>query len=184
MRTAREMYSYCKEHNFGRGFNERNSLKHFEIIQNNLQPDETVEMVFIGLHNYVSATHHDNNYAYAITNKRIMMAQKRVVGMVFQSVSLENINDITFSTGLVFGMISIDTIKEHFNVAVDKSAANSINNEIHDVLERVKKDPGKTARDANSKKIMEEMEMLNTMLENGWIKESDFEEKKRQLLGL
>ena len=184
MRTAREMYDYCKEHNFGRGFTERSALKHFEIIQNNLQPDETIEMVFIGLHNYEGIAKHDNNFAYAITNKRILMAQKRVIGMAFQSVSLKNINDITFTTGVAFGVITFDTIKECFNVAVDKSAAVSINNELHDVIERVTVDPDRTNREAKNKKITEEMEMLEEMLKRGWMKQEEFDEKRRQLLGL
>ena len=81
-----------------------------------------------------SATNHDSNYAYAITKKRIIMAQKRVIGQTFQTVDIDNMNDITMSTGMLMGVITIDTMKERFNVAVEKSQAMSINKSIHDVL--------------------------------------------------
>lgn len=62
------------------------------------------------------------------------MAQKRVIGQTFQTVDIDNMNDITMSTGMLMGVITIDTMKERFNVAVEKSQAMSINKSIHDVL--------------------------------------------------
>lgn len=186
MRTAKEMYAYCKANNFGRGFNEHNSLKHFEIIANNLQADESVELVFIGLHNYQSATKHDNNYAYAITNKRIMMAQKKVIGSNFQTVSLDNINDITFTTGMVFGIITVDTMKERFNVAVDKATGESINTAIHETLDRIKSG-GRQKQDRTTPydtDIASHLEYYQQLVKDGLITEKDYETKKRQLLGL
>lgn len=76
-------------------------------------------------------TKHDNNYAYAISNKRIIMAQKKLIGETLQSVAINNLNDVTLSTGLVLGIITIDTIKEKFNVGVAKHVDRSINSVIH-----------------------------------------------------
>ena len=77
MRTAEEMYEYCVENGYGSGFNRNNSIKHFKVIESALQPDEDILSVFIGLHNYQSMSKHDNNFAYALTNKRIIMGQKK-----------------------------------------------------------------------------------------------------------
>lgn len=52
-------------------------------------------MSFIGLHNYKSASKHDNNFAYAITNKRLILSQQQALGEVVQSINLDNINDVT-----------------------------------------------------------------------------------------
>lgn len=79
MKTAEEMYNYCVSNGYGKGFNKKNSIKHFSIIQDALFPDEEVLCTFIGLHNYVSAAKHDNNFAYAITNKRVIMGQKKLL---------------------------------------------------------------------------------------------------------
>ena len=138
MRTAQEMYSVCVANGYGAGFNERNSIKHFAVIERNLQPDETVELVFIGLHNFRSITKHDNNFAYAVTNKRILMGQQKVIGISFHSVSLDNINDISFTTGAALGIITVDTIKERFNVAIQKDIAANVNAALHNTLDRIR----------------------------------------------
>lgn len=77
MRTANEMYQFCLDNGYGQGFNTRNSIKHFGIIEKNLGNDENVLFAFIGLHNYVSISKHDNNFAYAVTNKRRAMGIAR-----------------------------------------------------------------------------------------------------------
>jgi hypothetical protein len=76
MQTAEGMYHYCVENGFGSGWNEEWGVKHFRVIENSLMNGEEVWMTFIGLHNYKSPSKHDQNFAYAVTNKRIVMAQK------------------------------------------------------------------------------------------------------------
>ncbi|MDZ5034981.1 hypothetical protein GNF81_20035 [Clostridium perfringens] len=62
------------------------------------------------------------------------MAQKKRVGEIIQTVSLKNLNDITMTTGAITGIITIDIVKETFNVEVNKSAARNINDKIHELL--------------------------------------------------
>ena len=66
LNNAKQMYQYCIANNFGKGMNQNWGIKHFTLIQNSLQSDEEVLMCFIGLHNYISMTKHDNNFAYAL----------------------------------------------------------------------------------------------------------------------
>lgn len=91
-------------------------------------------MTFIGLHNYQSITKHDGNYAYAITNKRIIIAQKKLMGENLKVVLLNNLNDVSTSTGILMGTITFDTIKETFNVMVDKKQTNNIMSKVHEVV--------------------------------------------------
>ncbi len=178
MKTAKEMYDYCLEQKLGSGFNARNSLKHFEVIASNLRADEDVLFVFIGIHNYVSMSKHDNNFAYAITNNRILMGQKKVIGQVFQSVALDQVNDVTFKSGLALGVITIDTIKETFNVALDKSQAKNINDRIHELLFDFKNKPAVT--DASD---TEDLRKYKQLLDDGIITQEEFDKKKAQILG-
>ena len=145
MRTAQEMYYFAKQNGFGKGFTENLALKHFGIIEENLQPDEDVKMVFIGLHNYKSVTKHDNNFAYAVTQKRIIMAQKRLIGEACQSVYLNQLNDITLNTGIAFGVVTIDTTKECFNVGVAKEFANNIYGMLHQTIDEIRSCTSQTA---------------------------------------
>lgn len=184
MKTAIEMYQFCRERKYGQGQNEKWALKHFGLIQNSLAPDEDVVFCFIGLHNYVSATKHDNNFAYAITKKRIIMAQKRLVGEAFQTVFIDNVNDITFQSGMVFGTITIDTIKEKFNIALDKTQAANINSEIHSILHSLKQNDRPETTLPMQQSGADEILKYKQLMDQGIITHDEYEAKKRQLLGI
>lgn len=175
MKTAKEMYKYCLIHNYGEGLIQSWSLKHFGLIEETLRPDEDVKMCFIGFHNYQSMSKHDQNFAYAITNKRIIMAQKKLIGQTVQSVLLDNINDVTYTSGLVFAIITVDTIKERFNVGVTASVGASINETIHNVIMNITK----TSAPDNAPDLIKKYKDL---LDCGAITQSEFEEQKAKIL--
>lgn len=183
---AKTLYNSCMENGFGSGFNEKWGIKHFKIITDNMMEDEEVIFPFIGLHNFISVSNHDSNYAYAVTNKRILMGQKTVLGENFQSVNWDNINDISFTAGPLFGKVTIDTFKEVFNVGLDKDSAKKINNKIHDVFESVKKQ--KDVQDAlqseNQTDPYEEIKKLKELFDMEIITQEEFDNKKRELLGV
>ena len=186
MKKAEEMYNYCKEYNFGHGMTEKWAIKHFSLIEKALKDDEDVLMVFIGLHNYVSATKHNSNFAYALTNKRFIMAQKKVVGENFQMVLLDRLNDVSVSTGLLMGIITIDTMKETVRIAVNKSVAENINEKLHDIIYDLKSNNIKveyTQTKVNSNPY-EELKSLKELMDMGIITNEEFEAKKKQLLGI
>lgn len=187
MSRAENMYHYCKENKFGSGFNEKWGVKHFKVLQDNLILGEKVLMTFIGLHNYQSATKHDSNYAYAITNKRILFGQKSLTGEKFKAVNHERINDITFNKGLVFGVLTIDTPQEIFNIALDKASATSINNEIHTVLDNLKSphvSESTLSQPIVNTSAADEIIKFKELLDAGIITPEEFNAKKKQLLGL
>lgn len=186
MKKATEMYNYCKEHNFGCGMTEKWAIKHFTLIEKALKDDEEVLMVFIGLHNYVSATKHNNNFAYALTNKRFIMAQKKLVGENFQMVLLDRLNDVSLSTGLLMGIITIDTMKETVRIGVNKNVAENINEKLHDIIydlksNNIKIESSQTKVNSNP---YEELKNLKELMDMGIITNEDFEAKKKQLLGI
>lgn len=179
--AAEQMYQYCIDNNYGSGMNRTWGVKHFLLIEQALQPDEEVKMCFIGLHNYVSPSKHDNNFAYAITNKRIIMAQQKVVGQNFQSVAYSNLNDITLSTGMVYGIITIDTYKETFNIALDKISAKKINDKVHEILFSVRQSKSVHAQTQTVSSADEILKYKN-LLDMGAITQAEYEKKKKELL--
>lgn len=181
MRTAQEMYQYCIKNDFGEGMNRTWGLKHFALIERALSKDEQVIMCFIGLHNYVSISKHDNNFAYAITNKRIIMAQQKVLGQNFQTVAIDNLNDITTKIGAMMGVIVIDTIKERFNVGVNSIQAKKINNVIHDTLLSIKR---KQSLNGGGVSSADEILKYKKLLDMGVITQAEFNKKKRDLMDL
>lgn len=185
MSTAEGMYKYCKDNNFGSGFNEKWALKHFGVIENNLMQGEKVLMTFIGLHNYVSTTKHDNFYGYAITNKRIMFAQKTITGENFKTVNYDKLNDVGFKKGMVYGIVTIDTLSEIFNVALDRGSAASINSHIHKVLDDVKVvDIAPQPQVVHITSAADEIKKYKELLDMEAITQEEFDIKKKELLGL
>lgn len=112
MRTAEEMYNYAKENGYGTGLTKGWSNKHFKVLEDNLRDDEEVYMTFIGFKD-MEGNNHKGNYAYAITNERMIMGQKKLVGSDFIAVVLDNINDISLKNKIAYGTITFDTIKEN-----------------------------------------------------------------------
>lgn len=182
--TAEGLYQYCIDNSFGRGLTDNWALKHFRIIAESLLPGEEVKFSFIGLHNYVSMTKHDNNYAYVVTDRRILIAQKKVIGQEFQTIDWKNINDITLSTGAVIGTVCIDTFKETFNVGVDKFCAQAINTKFHQVLDEFRRLGTPAVQTAPISDPYEELKKLKDLLDLGIVSEEEFNAKKRELLGL
>ena len=183
--TASAMYDYCIQNQFGSGQNENWGMKHFKVIEDNLMNNEEVLMAFIGLHNYKSVTKHENNYAYAITNKRILLGQKNALaGQDFHSISLKNINDITFNSGALFGIVTIDTIKETFSVGLDKQSASNINIKIHETLDKVQSNAQVSPNTQSSISVPDELIKFKQLLDSGIITQEDFDRKKEQLLSL
>ena len=186
MRTAKEMYDYCIENNFGQGISKRWGLKHFEIIENNLQPDEKVLMTFIGLHNYISISKHENNFAYALTDKRLIFAQKKLlVGEIIKSISLDFINDVTLETAtgsglLMNAILTFDTMKETFNVMVNAKQGNNILQEIQSILFNSKKSSNSDSGGSGADEIRKYKELLDDRI----ITEEEFNKKKKELLGM
>ena len=187
--TAENLYRFCIDYGYGHGFNESWGIKHFQILIDALMPNEKVLFPFIGLHNYVSMTSHGGYYAYAVTNKRIIMGQKNVIGQSFKSINWENINDITFKSGMALGVVTIDTYKEIFNVAIDKNSAQNVCNRIHKVLEDMKYHNGNqnlsgTKAMTNATDPYEELKKMKELLDLGIITKEEFDYKKKELLGL
>lgn len=185
MKTAKEMYQYCTDNKYGSGFSKGQSLKHFTLIENMLQANENILFAFIGLHNYVSTTQHDNNFAYAITDTRILMAQKKVVGQATQVVSLQNVNDITFTSGFIYGIITIDTTKECFNIAVDKITASNIFKKLYSVFFDLKSTPNATSKSiVQDISAIDQIKEFKELLDLGIITQEEFNKKKKQILNL
>lgn len=186
MRTAQEMYYFAKQNNFGTGLTDKWGVKHFAVAEEALLPDEIVKMVFIGLHNYKSMTSHDNNFAYVMTDKRIIMAQKKIIGQICQSVYYNQLNDITMSTGILMGIVTIDTIKEKFNVFVGKSEAQNVYSHVHRVLDEIR-NPAQVAQakqQANMNSDMAALQYFKKMYDDGLITAEEYEFKRKQVLGM
>ena len=85
---------------------------HCKILEQNLHDDEELLYVFAGQKNH---NHFDifNTFVVALTNPRLIFAQKRlIVGFSFSSITPDMFNDLQITSGLIWGSVMIDTVKE------------------------------------------------------------------------
>lgn len=86
--------------------------QHCKIINKHLNPGEEVLYAF-------AAQKNNNPFdiwtscVVALTNKRIMIAQKRVMfGWFFTTITPDLYNDLKVNMGLIWGKVYVDTVKE------------------------------------------------------------------------
>lgn len=180
MKTAEEMANFCIENNTGSGMSKKWNIKHFTVVENQLSKGEVVLFAFVGLYNYISATKHDSNYAIAVTNKRIIAGQKKLFGENVNIILRKHLNDVSKTTGAFMGTITIDTIKETFNIGTNKPEVNAIHKGVTRVLFEEEKEivnvkPGKS----NIEVLKEYKELLELEI----ITKEEFNKKKLEVLG-
>ncbi len=114
--------------------------KHCEIIEKHLNPDEEILYAFPAQKNSSVLEIFYTNVV-ALTNKRILIATKRVLwGYFFVTITPDMFNDLTVRKGLIFGSVMIDTIKERVSLSnIDPSALPEIETIITEYMMEEKK---------------------------------------------
>ena len=114
--------------------------RHAVVIERHLNPGEEVNFVFAGQRG-TSSMDIFSTFAVVLTNKRILLAQKRVFwGYTFLAITPDMFNDLTVKSGIIWGKIFIDTIKETVLLSnISKRALNEIETQITEYMMEEKK---------------------------------------------
>lgn len=113
---------------------------HSRVIEKHLNPGEEVLYAFAAQGDS-SSFEIFNTYAVVLTNKRILLAQKRVVfGYTFLAVTPDMFNDLTVQSGLIWGKVYIDTVKETIILSnISKAALDDVETPITEYMMNEKK---------------------------------------------
>ena len=113
---------------------------HSKVIEKHLNPGETVKFVFASQKGY-SSFDVFSTFVVVLTNKRILLAQKRVLwGYTYLSVTPDMFNDLTVLSGMIWGKVYIDTVKETIILSnVSKGALDDIETQITEYMMSEKK---------------------------------------------
>lgn len=113
---------------------------HCNVLEKHLNPGEKVIYIFTGQKNAKSIAI-PNTFVIALTNKRLLFARKRLIfGYFFYAVTPDMFNDLKVNSGMIWGKIVIDTVKELAVISnISKSALNEIETEITEYMMKEKR---------------------------------------------
>ena len=109
--------------------------KHATVVEKYLNPGEEVRFAFPAQRG-TSPFDIFCTCAVVLTNKRILLAQKRLLwGYTYLAITPDMFNDLTVSSGLIWGKIYIDTVKETVILSnISKKAMDDIETEITEYM--------------------------------------------------
>lgn len=127
--------------------------QHCKVIDRHLNPNEEILYIFAGQKNN-RAVDIFNTYVVAFTNKRIIVATKRVVfGYFFKSITPDMYNDLTVHRGLIWGSIILDTVKEVITITnLDVKSLDEVETNITEIVLKQKKELGINKSEKSTKK--------------------------------
>ena len=114
--------------------------KHSALVDQNLNPNEEVIYAFAAQNDDDHGSIF-NTAVLALTNERLIVAQDRlVVGYQVTSITPDLYNDMEIEGGIIWGTVTIDTIKETIYFSnIDKKALPEIQIKISSFMNEAKK---------------------------------------------
>ena len=109
--------------------------KHCNVIERHLNPGEEIIFAFSCQYNE-SFKEIFNTCVVCLTNKRLLIGQKHlIIGYTLKSITPDLYNDLEVNEGLLWGGITIDTVKEIVNLSnISKKALPEIETNITEYM--------------------------------------------------
>lgn len=101
--------------------------KHSQVVQEHINDDEVVLFTFAGQKD-ANILQPFYTTVIVFTNKRMLLGRKRYFGRYYySSITPDMLNDFQIKSNILYGMVEIDTVKEHFIMnCLDKKSLTSI----------------------------------------------------------
>ena len=114
--------------------------KHAKVVEDYINPGEEVLYVFCGQKN-AKFSEFCNTFVVALTNKRLLLGHKKVFwGSFLYSITPDLYNDMEVFRGLLWGKITIDTVKEKVVLTnISNNALDEIETNISEFMMKEKK---------------------------------------------
>lgn len=143
--------------------------KHSKVVEMFLNPGEEVKYAFAAQKNQGPLQLFDT-YVVALTNKRVLMGRKRLlIGSDLITITPDLFNDMQVNIGLIWGKITIDTVKEVVIVSdISKHALPEIETNISEFMMEEKKK-------YMTENVIKSLKGSTNLTENGYLKYDDVE---------
>lgn len=144
-------------------------------LPNILAPTEKVN-------NIAQGTFNNGQGILVCTNRRLIFVDKGMIyGLKVEDFPLDKISSIQYETGLLLGSIKIHTSNNVTKIDnVEKTSARNFAEFVRDKLSQSKDDTTETI--ISKPDILDQLEKLGKLKENGILTEDEFTEQKKKLL--
>lgn len=114
--------------------------KHSFVAASIIDHDETIYYAFCGQKNDTHGMIFDT-CVVVLTDKRLIIGQKRLLwGYNITTITPDLFNDLKIYSGLLFGKVEIDTVKEHVFISnLDKKSLDEIETNVNGIMLKNKK---------------------------------------------
>lgn len=192
--SAQQLLDYMVSNGLGFAMDTKKmALNSCALFLEQLKPAEEIEYAFIAT---VKPEKMDEimGAIWGITNQRLLIAKRKILGDYTQSISLEHINDVSMNNSgigkLGLGKITIDTIRENITATTNIRYADTIYSGLQKIIEQKRlaftETPKSNAGASHTieKSVAEQIMEFKQLLDLNIITQEEFEAKKKQLLGL
>ena len=147
-----------------------------------LHDDETIKYLTSGLMD-------GTTWLIVCTQKRILLLDHGFLfGFKQSEMNLENINSISYQTGLLFGSIEIWHGGARMLIEnCDKKTVKPFTDAVNAAIQTIKKGQGSTPQNpvtSSSDDVVSQLERLASLMEKGILSQEEFQAQKKKLLGL
>ncbi len=152
--------------------------KHFKVVENSLLNGEYGVVCFMLMIGKSS-----KRVAGVLTNKRLIIAQDKLIGNQLITISINNINDIYIKNGLIDSTLVIDSFKETLQFTGLKKLVQNTNSELNNALNYVKNNlinNNDTIVTKTSK--YDELKKIKELLDTDIITQEEFDSEKEKIL--
>ena len=116
-------------------FSSKGSLRHFEVLEHQLDIDEKVLFCFLCASSVVGSTPHIFDIACAFTDKRLILARhnKRSSDLVY-TYTLEDINNVATTKGSLTSNIIFDSLDVKINLSLSTRDFNTVIENLSEII--------------------------------------------------
>lgn len=131
--------------------------------------------------NIVQGTYNNGEGILVSTNRRLLFVDKGMLfGLKVEDFPLDKISSIQYETGLLLGSIKVHTSGNLAKIEnIEKASARSFAEFVRDKLSQPKDTPTTVISEPN---VLDQLEKLAKLKENGILSEDEFAEQKKKLL--
>ncbi|WP_294855293.1 PH domain-containing protein [uncultured Oscillibacter sp.] len=135
LKKAEDMYAYSCTHGFGKGLTRAWGINSFRLVEQAMDEDEFAFLTFIGLHRFHSMSAHQRNFAYAVTNKHIIMAKMRLFSRSrIEIIPLNAILNLSFDNNDSIGIVKIHLPNDAICVGMSQESIDALSKRFTQLL--------------------------------------------------